>query len=82
MTQACRINGEPHTQFPYTCALADLLRARRTLEGITLHLPGEPRPRVVHVREWSFLDNPRVPPELKVSHSGGWGGTRSHGALV
>lgn len=33
MTQACRINGEKHTQFPFTCNLSDLLRARRVLAG-------------------------------------------------
>lgn len=33
MTQACRINGEPHTQFPYTCMLADVMRAKRLLSG-------------------------------------------------
>ena len=33
MTQMCRINGEKHTQFPYTCALSHLMRAKRLLNG-------------------------------------------------
>jgi len=28
MTQACRTNGEKHTQFPYKCMLSDLMRSR------------------------------------------------------
>ena len=28
-TQSCRINGEPHTRFPFDCSLSHVLRARR-----------------------------------------------------
>jgi hypothetical protein len=73
MTQACRINGEPHTQFPYMCALADLLRARKTLAGIRFKLSGGDE-RVLHVREYSFLNNHKVPQEIKV---GGLKGRRA-----
>ncbi|KAL6755674.1 nucleotide-diphospho-sugar transferase-domain-containing protein [Haematococcus lacustris] len=66
MTQRCRINGETHTMFPYKCALADLLRARKVLQGITIRM-GYMDKRVVHVREYSFLDNAKVPAELKAS---------------
>jgi len=66
MTQACRINGERHTQFPYMCSLSDLMRAKKVLSGIKITL-GAGQERTVYVREWPFLQHPSVPAEVRSS---------------
>uniref|UniRef100_A0A7S3QMF9 Nucleotide-diphospho-sugar transferase domain-containing protein n=1 Tax=Dunaliella tertiolecta TaxID=3047 RepID=A0A7S3QMF9_DUNTE len=66
MTQACRINGEKHTQFPYMCLLSDLMRAKLLLQGIQIPFTTY-ETRVVHVREWPFLSHPKVPDHIKNS---------------
>jgi len=66
MTQSCRINGEPHTQFPYDCALSHLLRVKKLLHGGLSIMDGGTR-RTATVREHTFLDNRNVPEEIKKS---------------
>ena len=63
MTQSCRINGEPHTWFPYNCALSHVMRVKRLLHGLSVE-PGYPFPAI---REHTFMDNPNVPEDIKVS---------------
>lgn len=65
MTQMCRINGEPHTTFPFMCSLSDLMRAKKTLHGIKIKLGAEQQ-LDVHVREWPFLSRQQVPDAIKV----------------
>ena len=62
ITQACRIKGERHTLFPYTCALSHVLRTKKLLDGFMVAPGSNP----VTIREHSFLDNPNVPDEIKV----------------
>lgn len=65
-TYACRIKGERSTRFPFQCPLSHILRAHKiTTTGLRLRPPGEPA-RVLHIREPSFLDNPRTPKAIKV----------------
>mmetsp|Transcript_13080 Transcript_13080/g.32001 ORF Transcript_13080/g.32001 Transcript_13080/m.32001 type:complete len:343 (-) Transcript_13080:507-1535(-) len=69
---ACRVGNDPHTTFPVTCAMSDMLRARKVVRGIRLlRSAGDiwdmRDARVVRVREWSFLSNPRVPDDIKRS---------------
>ncbi|KAF5839487.1 nucleotide-diphospho-sugar transferase-domain-containing protein [Dunaliella salina] len=66
MTQACRINGEKHTQFPYMCLLSDVLRSKLLSQGIKIPFATY-EDRVVHVREWPFLSHPKVPDHIKSS---------------
>jgi len=63
MTQSCRINGEHHTQFPYSCALSHVMRVKKLLHG---GMTVEPGKRPVAIREHTFMDNPNVPEEIKV----------------
>ncbi|KAL6756927.1 nucleotide-diphospho-sugar transferase-domain-containing protein [Haematococcus lacustris] len=62
----CRINDDRDTQFPYTCTMHDILRTRYVIKGIRLPTPWGTT-GVVHVREYSFLENPRTPAEIKSS---------------
>lgn len=66
MTEACRIHGEPHTMFPYTCPLSHFLRAKLVSKGLQLLYPAAGATHDVRVREYSFLSNPRTPEEVKV----------------
>lgn len=64
MTQACRINGEKHTTFPFICALSQVMRVKRLERGLRLPDPASAGPYAkhsVHIREYSFLENPKVP---------------------
>ena len=62
MTQSCRINGEPHSTFPYDCALSHMMRVKRLLHG-GMAVPGH---QPMTIREHTFLANPNVPGEIKV----------------
>uniref|UniRef100_A0A7S0S184 Glycosyltransferase n=1 Tax=Chlamydomonas leiostraca TaxID=1034604 RepID=A0A7S0S184_9CHLO len=64
---ACRVQDERHTQFPYTCTMQDVLRTRLVYQGLTLPLPQGNASRTIHVREYSFLENPRTPDDTKRS---------------
>ncbi|KAG2425120.1 hypothetical protein HYH02_015064 [Chlamydomonas schloesseri] len=68
-TQSCRINHETATTFPFTCALSHVLRAKKLNTGQFAMPPGagEYAGHKVLVREYSFLDNPKVPDDIKRS---------------
>jgi hypothetical protein len=87
MTASCRINNEPHTVFPFPCALQDLMRTRKsTTEGIKLppdmlaksvatlgpNATSSSDHTIVRIRERSFLENPMVPREIKVLDPVSW----------
>ncbi len=73
---SCRIDGEPSTQFPFQCSLSQLMRSARLLKGVEVRDEDSGETRVVHVREHSFLDNPRVPQETRVRREIGVRGGR------
>jgi len=66
MTQSCHINGEPHTTFPYDCALSHMLRVKRLLHGLQVS-HGTKKTSMLTIREHSFLDHPNIPKEMKAS---------------
>ncbi|GLC56233.1 hypothetical protein PLESTB_001082500 [Pleodorina starrii] len=68
-TQACRINNEELSTFPFVCALSHVLRVKKLQQGFGLP-PGntEYSGHRVFIREYSFLDNPKVPDEIKRSY--------------
>lgn len=61
MTDHCRILGDHFTTLPFTCSLSQLLRTKKTVSGIKVH------DKVINVREYSFLANPKVPLAIKIS---------------
>ncbi|GAX75129.1 hypothetical protein CEUSTIGMA_g2573.t1 [Chlamydomonas eustigma] len=65
MTQSCRINGEPHSTFPYDCALSHVMRVKKLLHGMTVS--SGKQQGAVTIREHTFMDNPNVPDEIKKS---------------
>ncbi|KAG2422476.1 hypothetical protein HXX76_016000 [Chlamydomonas incerta] len=68
-TQSCRINHETATTFPFTCALSHVLRTKK-LNTAQFALPPDAAEYANHkvlVREYSFLDNPKVPDDIKKS---------------
>ncbi len=65
-TQQCRINFEKATTFPFTCALSHVLRVKKLEAGFRLPDNTEYSGHRVFIREYSFLDNPKVPDSLKV----------------
>ncbi|KXZ42497.1 hypothetical protein GPECTOR_141g695 [Gonium pectorale] len=67
-TQACRINHETATTFPFVCALSHLMRVKRLQQGLSLPGNTEYSGHRVFVREYSFLDNPKVPEQVKRSY--------------
>ena len=75
-TQQCRINFEKATTFPFTCALSHVLRVKKLEAGFRLPDNTEYSGHRVFIREYSFLDNPKVPDSLKVSTV--MGGTHRH----
>ncbi|KAG2485707.1 hypothetical protein HYH03_015592 [Edaphochlamys debaryana] len=64
-TQQCRINYEQATQFPFTCSLSQLLRTKRLEQGFWLPGNNEYNGHKVFIREYSFLENAKVPDEIK-----------------
>eukprot|EP00198_Chlamydomonas_reinhardtii_P008349 XP_001697686.1 predicted protein [Chlamydomonas reinhardtii] len=66
-TQQCRINFEKATTFPFTCALSHVLRVKKLEAGFRLPDNTEYSGHRVFIREYSFLDNPKVPDSLKKS---------------
>ncbi|KAG2425121.1 hypothetical protein HYH02_015065 [Chlamydomonas schloesseri] len=66
-TQQCRINFEKATTFPFTCALSHVLRVKKLQAGFRLPDNTEYSGHRVLIREYSFLDNPKVPDSLKKS---------------
>ncbi|KXZ42495.1 hypothetical protein GPECTOR_141g693 [Gonium pectorale] len=67
-TQSCRVNDEPYTAFPFVCSLSQLMRVKRLQQGLSLPGNTEYSGHRVHVREYSFLDNPKVPQDIKDSY--------------
>ncbi|KAG2491978.1 hypothetical protein HYH03_009709 [Edaphochlamys debaryana] len=67
-TQACRINHEKATKFPFVCALSQLMRVKRLEMGLTLPGSTDYSGHRVHIREYSFLENPKVPDAIKKSY--------------
>ncbi|PNH08212.1 hypothetical protein TSOC_005296 [Tetrabaena socialis] len=67
-TQACRINHEQASTFPFVCALSHVMRVKKLQQGFSLPANTEYSGHRVFVREYSFLDNPKVPGELKHSY--------------
>lgn len=65
MTQSCRINGEPHTLFPFDCSLSNLMRVKRLLHG-GMKVKDGGKEKVVVIREHTFLDNSNVPDDIRV----------------
>ncbi|EFJ45068.1 hypothetical protein VOLCADRAFT_94533 [Volvox carteri f. nagariensis] len=67
-TQRCRINEETVTVFPFTCSLSQLLRSKRLSNGFALPPKNlEYAGHKVFIREYSFLENPKVPDLIKTS---------------
>lgn len=62
--QACRVNGERFSRFPFSCGLGHLLRARLLRNGLTFY------GHTTLIREGSFLMNPRTPALYKVGSAG------------
>ena len=68
MTQACRIQSERHTRFPFTCPLSHVMRVAKLFKHDGLKMRHSTSGELLRsgVREHSFLDNPRTPEEIKV----------------
>ncbi|GIL50740.1 hypothetical protein Vafri_6891 [Volvox africanus] len=66
-TQQCRINEETVTVFPFVCSLSQLLRSKRLQQGFELKGNTEYSGHKVYIREYSFLENPKVPDTIKTS---------------
>ncbi|KXZ42496.1 hypothetical protein GPECTOR_141g694 [Gonium pectorale] len=66
-TQRCRINFETASTFPFVCSLSQLMRVKRLQQGLSLPGNTEYSGHRVFVREYSFLDNPKVPQDIKKS---------------
>ncbi|GLI60714.1 hypothetical protein VaNZ11_002807 [Volvox africanus] len=64
-TQQCRINEETVTVFPFVCSLSQLLRSKRLQQGFELKGNTEYSGHKVYIREYSFLENPKVPDAIK-----------------
>ncbi|PNH11559.1 hypothetical protein TSOC_001648 [Tetrabaena socialis] len=67
-TLRCRIFNDWATQFPFDCPLSSVLRVKRLHQGVSLPGSSQYAGHRVFTREYSFLENPRAPPELKASY--------------
>lgn len=56
----CRLPGEPYTKLPLTCPADFVFDMPKLYEGLIV------MGRRINIREYSFLDNPRTAPEVKV----------------
>ncbi|EFJ45138.1 hypothetical protein VOLCADRAFT_106094 [Volvox carteri f. nagariensis] len=67
-TQSCRINDEKLATFPFVCALSHVLRVKKLQQGFELPANTDYSGHKVFIREYSFLENPKVPDEIKRSY--------------
>ncbi|KAG2499383.1 hypothetical protein HYH03_002958 [Edaphochlamys debaryana] len=66
-THACRVNNEPATTFPFVCALSQVMKVKALEQGLGLPGSTDYSGHRVFIREYSYLDNPKVPTRLKQS---------------
>ncbi|GLI60715.1 hypothetical protein VaNZ11_002808 [Volvox africanus] len=67
-TQSCRINDEKLGTFPFVCALSHVMRVKKLQQGFELKGNTEYSGHKVYIREYSFLENPKVPDAIKHSY--------------
>ncbi len=74
MTKGCKLEEDPSVKFPFPCTLGDVLKPKYVVDGLDVGKAGK-----VHIREHSFMENPRTPEKVKVGRGGpalGCGGQR------